>query len=382
MRDLYDSMIKRRSGNHHKDVVIKRILDAGLEVRKEIVASFDLEIDAFAYEWFLINTVYGLRNLTNMTTGGIGHAVEDSPRLLGVPDEMITEDVAHYLNVHRKTVINLVERGELRGCRVGRNWRFRKSDVDEYLERQRSPNPVLGAAMVRWSINHRERYYVYALAYPQDYYDKGNDLSGIVFYIGKGTDNRIDSHEMEAGNRSSTCYCKKCKVIRRIWADGKQVQKYKLLEEVEEPEAFAFERRCIQDLYAGPYLINTRDNPLYYEQERTRIRERFSHPGDKDRLDQTLTSQEVCKILVLRSLSGDRKNYAKVAQAGSTGCSFMLQHLTNAALGVEHTTLLRYVKAGRIRKYRKGIRNVVFSRADVERLKRQLEEVHLINNEE
>jgi hypothetical protein len=53
---------KKRSGNHHKDAVIKRILDAGLEVRKEIVASFDLEIDAFAYEWFLINTVYqGLR---------------------------------------------------------------------------------------------------------------------------------------------------------------------------------------------------------------------------------------------------------------------------------------------------------------------------------
>jgi hypothetical protein len=35
---------------------------------------------------------------------------------------------------------------------------------------------------------------------------------------------------------------------------------------------------------------------------------------------------------VLRSLSGNRKNYAKVAQAGSTGCSFMLLHLTNAAL--------------------------------------------------
>jgi len=141
MRDLYDSMTKKRSGNHHKDAVIKRILDAGLEVRKEIVASFDLEIDAFAYEWFLINTVYGLRNLTNMTIGGIGHAFEDSPRLLDVPDGIIADDIAHYLNVHGKTVINLVERGELRGYRVGRNWHFRKSDVDEYLERQRNPKP-------------------------------------------------------------------------------------------------------------------------------------------------------------------------------------------------------------------------------------------------
>ena len=60
-----------------------------------------------------------------------------------VPDEklMETDDVARYLNVHRKTVINLVERGELRGYRVGRNWRFRKSDVDQYLERQQEPKP-------------------------------------------------------------------------------------------------------------------------------------------------------------------------------------------------------------------------------------------------
>lgn len=58
-----------------------------------------------------------------------------------MPDEtlMETDDVARYLNVHRKTVINLVERGELRGYRVGRNWRFRKSDVEAYLERQRQP---------------------------------------------------------------------------------------------------------------------------------------------------------------------------------------------------------------------------------------------------
>jgi excisionase family DNA binding protein len=132
---------RKRSGNHHKDAVIKRILDAGLEVRKEPIASFDLETDALAYESYLINTVYGLRNLTNMTTGGLGHAVEESPRLLGVPDEMAADDVAQYLNVHRKTVINLVERGELRGYRVGRNWRFRKSDVDEYLERQQEPKP-------------------------------------------------------------------------------------------------------------------------------------------------------------------------------------------------------------------------------------------------
>jgi len=192
-------------------------------------------------------------------------------------------------------------------------------------------------------VYHRERYYVYALAYPQDYYDGGNDLNDVVFYIGKGTGDRIDSHEMEAGNRSSICHCKKCKVIRKIWIDGKQVQKHKLLEGVKESEAFAFERRCILDLYAGPCLINRRDNPRYYEQERKTAREVVLHSLDEDVLDQTLTSQEACKVL-----------------------------------GVEYTTLVRYAKTGRIRKYRGGIRNVVFRRVDVERLKRDLEEVRRV----
>jgi excisionase family DNA binding protein len=49
-----------------------------------------------------------------------------------------TNAVAHYLDVDRKTVISLVERGELRGYRVGRNWRFRKNDVEEFLERQQA----------------------------------------------------------------------------------------------------------------------------------------------------------------------------------------------------------------------------------------------------
>jgi len=40
------------------------------------------------------------------------------------------------------------------------------------------------------------------------------------------------------------------------------------------------------------------------------------------------------------------------------------------------------VDAGRIRKYRRGIRNVVFRRVDVERLKRELEEVRPIDDEE
>ena len=51
---------------------------------------------------------------------------------------MNTEQVAHYLNVHVKTVMNLLARGELIASKVGRHWRFRKSDVDAYLERHQN----------------------------------------------------------------------------------------------------------------------------------------------------------------------------------------------------------------------------------------------------
>lgn len=47
-----------------------------------------------------------------------------------------TNAVARYLGIDRKTVISFVEQGKLRGYRVGRNWRFRKSDVEEFLEGQ------------------------------------------------------------------------------------------------------------------------------------------------------------------------------------------------------------------------------------------------------
>jgi excisionase family DNA binding protein len=50
-------------------------------------------------------------------------------------------------------------------------------------------------------------------------------------------------------------------------------------------------------------------------------------------------------------------------------------------LGVTRRTLDRYADAGRIRKYRRGIRNVVFRRIDVERLRRELEEVRPIDEE-
>ena len=55
---------------------------------------------------------------------------------MGVSDEalMDTADVAHYLKMHPKTIVSMVERGELKAYKVGRHWRYRKSDIDAYLE--------------------------------------------------------------------------------------------------------------------------------------------------------------------------------------------------------------------------------------------------------
>ena len=51
---------------------------------------------------------------------------------------MDTAEVARYLKMHVKTIVNMVERGELKAYKVGRQWRYRRSDIDAYLEQRRN----------------------------------------------------------------------------------------------------------------------------------------------------------------------------------------------------------------------------------------------------
>ena len=46
------------------------------------------------------------------------------------------KDVANILKISTRTVIRLAERGELVAFKIGDLWRFRRSDVDEYIRRQ------------------------------------------------------------------------------------------------------------------------------------------------------------------------------------------------------------------------------------------------------
>jgi excisionase family DNA binding protein len=61
---------------------------------------------------------------------------------------LTTEEVLEYLQVNLRTVYRLIKAGRIPAVRVGRQWRFRKRDIDAWLESQRprSARPAAAAA--------------------------------------------------------------------------------------------------------------------------------------------------------------------------------------------------------------------------------------------
>jgi excisionase family DNA binding protein len=51
---------------------------------------------------------------------------------------LTTEEVLEYLQVNLRTVYRLIKAGKIPAVRVGRQWRFRKHDIDAWLDSQRS----------------------------------------------------------------------------------------------------------------------------------------------------------------------------------------------------------------------------------------------------
>jgi excisionase family DNA binding protein len=51
---------------------------------------------------------------------------------------LTTEEVLEYLQVNLRTVYRLIKAGKIPAVRVGRQWRFRKRDIDVWLDSQRS----------------------------------------------------------------------------------------------------------------------------------------------------------------------------------------------------------------------------------------------------
>ncbi len=88
------------------------------------------------------------------------------------------------------------------------------------------------------------QYYVYTLAYPD----------GTVFYVGKGSGNRIQHHEQEALRGHD---CPKCDLIRSIWEHGGTVQRTMVFETDDERAALDHEAELIQS-YGSAQLVNRR----------------------------------------------------------------------------------------------------------------------------
>src|SRR3989304_5064501 len=53
---------------------------------------------------------------------------------------LTTEEVLEYLQVNLRTVYRLIKAGKIPAVRVGRQWRFRKRDIDNWLNTSRPAN--------------------------------------------------------------------------------------------------------------------------------------------------------------------------------------------------------------------------------------------------
>lgn len=51
---------------------------------------------------------------------------------------MTVREVADYLNVDEKTVYRLAKRAELPGFKVAGTWRFKREDIDEWIEKRKA----------------------------------------------------------------------------------------------------------------------------------------------------------------------------------------------------------------------------------------------------
>lgn len=95
-------------------------------------------------------------------------------------------------------------------------------------------------------------WYTYLLRYPKDY----GELSNIVFYIGKGTRNRVFDHLHEARKGQGT---KNAHIIRGVWANGKQIQVEIPLQSDIESDALQYEWACLCYIHASEHLTNFKD---------------------------------------------------------------------------------------------------------------------------
>jgi excisionase family DNA binding protein len=70
---------------------------------------------------------------------------------------LTTEEVLDYLQVNIRTVYRLIKAGRIPAVRVGRQWRFRKQDIDTWLESQRIKSGRRKPPLARRALTTRPR---------------------------------------------------------------------------------------------------------------------------------------------------------------------------------------------------------------------------------
>src|SRR5713226_879536 len=134
-------------------------------------------------------------------------------------------------------------------------------------------------------------FYVYILnrpAKPDTSPDIINPDGTVPFYVGKGSNGRITNHEACA-RRNEACRHITCRVIRKVWREGGEISREKVIEQLSEEEAFNQEKSLIAyGRQMGWPLKNLTDggegasgyktDPAQVEKHRQQMKVMFSTP--------------------------------------------------------------------------------------------------------
>lgn len=83
--------------------------------------------------------------VANLSLSRIFSKLENFTRGSDMNTDMMTiKEVADYLKITEKTAYRLVAGGEIPGFKVGGSWRFRRTEIDQWIDRQ-SMKPKGGA---------------------------------------------------------------------------------------------------------------------------------------------------------------------------------------------------------------------------------------------
>jgi excisionase family DNA binding protein len=79
------------------------------------------------------------RNLSPKKPPTSAHIVADRSTTSGVfhPEQLLdTDEAAAIMKIHPKTLQKFARLGRIRGVHIGKLWRFRPSDIDQWIDQQ------------------------------------------------------------------------------------------------------------------------------------------------------------------------------------------------------------------------------------------------------